>query len=162
MGVLVKPQADQAGGILRTVDITQETAGWHSISFSVYRHLLARVDRPQDMSIEVRGAGNTHRRIQHILDTDQEAERFIIVEVTTPTGNWSSFPPHKHNTENPPHESYLEETYYHPVQPTNGFAFQRVYDYAGFAETVVVHNADLVLVPRGLYKALYAVIIGPQ
>src|SRR5437016_1865606 len=129
MGVLVKPQADQAGGILRTVDITQETPGWHYTSFSVHGHLPARVVRPQDMSIEVRGAGNTQRRIQHILDTDQEAERLVIVEAITPTGNWSSFPPHKHNTENPPHESYLEETHYHHVQPTNGFAFQRVYDY---------------------------------
>jgi 5-deoxy-D-glucuronate isomerase len=142
MCVLVKPQADQAGGILRTVDITQETAGWYSISFSVYRHLLPRLVRPQDMNIEVCGAGNTYRRIQHILDANQEAECFIIVEVITPTGNWSSFPPHKHNTENPPHESYLEKTYYHPVQPTNGFAFQRVYDYAGFVEPVAVHEAD--------------------
>ncbi|HZU00685.1 MAG TPA: 5-deoxy-glucuronate isomerase [Ktedonobacteraceae bacterium] len=142
MGVLVKPQADQAGGILRAVDITQETAGWHSISFSVYGHLLARVVHRPDMSIEVRSAGNTHRGIQHILDADQEAERFIIVEVITSTGNWSSFPSHKHNTDNPPHESYLEKTYYHPVQSTNGFAFQRVYDYARFVETVAVHEAD--------------------
>src|SRR2546421_12492095 len=96
------------------------------------RHLPARVIRPEDVSVELRGEGNTQRRVQHILDTDQEAERLIVVEVSTPAGNWSSFPPHKHDTENPPYEAYLEETYYHHVQPNDGFAFQRIYDYEGY------------------------------
>ncbi len=118
---------------------------------TAHRHLPARVLRPQDVSVELRGEGNTQRRIQHILDTDQEAEHLIIVEVITPAGNWSSFPPHKHDTENPPYEAYLEETYYHHVQPADGFAFQRVYTYEGFDETVAVHDGDLVLVPRGYH-----------
>ncbi len=102
---------------------------------TAHRHLPARVLRPQDVSVELRGEGNTQRRIQHILDTDQEAEHLIIVEVITPAGNWSSFPP----------------TYYHHVQPADGFAFQRVYTYEGFDETVAVHDGDLVLVPRGYH-----------
>jgi 5-deoxy-glucuronate isomerase len=118
---------------------------------TTHRHLPARVLRPEDVSVELRGEGNTRRRIQHILDTDQEAEHLIIVEVITPAGNWSSFPPHKHDTENPPYEAYLEETYYHHVQPADGFAFQRVYTYEGFDETVAVHDGDLVLVPRGYH-----------
>lgn len=118
---------------------------------TTHRHLPARVIRPEEVSVELRGEGNTQRRIQHILDTDQEAERLIIVEVITPAGNWSSFPPHKHDTENPPHEAYLEETYYHRLQPTNGFAFQRVYTYDSFDETVAVHDGDLVLVPKGYH-----------
>ncbi|TME12575.1 MAG: 5-deoxy-glucuronate isomerase [Chloroflexi bacterium] len=118
---------------------------------TAHRHLPARVLRPQDVSVELRGEGNTQRRIQHILDTDQEAEHLIIVEVITPAGNWSSFPPHKHDTENPPYEAYLEETYYHHVQPADGFAFQRVYTYEGFDETVAVHDGDLVLVPKGYH-----------
>jgi len=109
------------------------------------------VIRPEDVSVELRGEGNTRRRVQHILDTDQEAERLIAVEVITPAGNWSSFPPHKHDTENPPHEAYLEETYYHHMQPTDGFAFQRVYTGEGFDETVAVHDGDLVLVPKGYH-----------
>ena len=118
---------------------------------TAHRHLPARVLRPQDVSVELRGEGNTQRRIQHILDIDQEAEHLIIVEVITPAGNWSSFPPHRHDTENPPYEAYLEETYYHHVQPADGFAFQRVYTYEGFDETVAVHDGDLVLVPRGYH-----------
>ncbi len=118
---------------------------------TTHQHLPARVIRPEEISIELRGEGNTQRRVQHILDTDQEAERLIIVEVITPAGNWSSFPPHKHDTENPPYEAYLEETYYHHVQPAGGFAFQRVYNYEGFDETVAVHNGDLVLVPKGYH-----------
>ena len=118
---------------------------------STHQHLPARVIRPEDVSVEIRGEGNTQRRVQHILDTDQEAERLIVVEVITPAGNWSTFPPHKHDTENPPHEAYLEETYYHHVQPADGFAFQRVYNYEGFDETVAVHDEDLVLVPKGYH-----------
>jgi len=118
---------------------------------TTHRHLPARVIRPEDVSVELRGEGNTRRRVQHILDTDQEAERLIAVEVITPAGNWSSFPPHKHDTENPPHEAYLEETYYHHMQPTDGFAFQRVYTGEGFDETVAVHDGDLVLVPKGYH-----------
>jgi len=118
---------------------------------TTHRYLPARVIRPEEVSVELRGEGNTQRRIQHILDTDQEAERLILVEVITPAGNWSSFPPHKHDTENPPHEAYLEETYYHRLQPTDGFAFQRVYTYDGFDETVAVHDGELVLVPKGYH-----------
>lgn len=118
---------------------------------TTHRHLPARVIRPEEVSVELRGEGNTRRRVQHILDTDQEAERLILVEVITPAGNWSSFPPHKHDTENPPHEAYLEETYYHRLQPAGGFAFQRVYTYDGFDETVAVRDGDLVLVPKGYH-----------
>lgn len=118
---------------------------------TTHRHLPARIIRPKEISIELRGEGNTRRRVQHILDTDQEAERLIIVEVITPAGNWSSFPPHKHDAENPPHESYLEETYYHRIDPGGGFAFQRVYNYEGLDETVAVHDGDLVLVHKGYH-----------
>jgi 5-deoxy-glucuronate isomerase len=118
---------------------------------TTHQHLPPRVIRPEEVSVELRGEGNTQRRVQHILDTDQIAERLIVVEVITPAGNWSSFPPHKHDTENPPHEAYLEETYYHHVQPTDGFAFQRVYNYEGFDETVTVQDGNLVLIPKGYH-----------
>ena len=118
---------------------------------TAHTHLPARLIRPEDASVELRGEGNTQRRVQHILDIDQEAERLIVVEVITPAGNWSTFPPHKHDTENPPHEAYLEETYYHRISPGDGFAFQRVYNYEGFDESVAVRDGDLVLVPRGYH-----------
>lgn len=138
---------------------------------STHQHLPARVIRPQEISVELRGEGGTRRRVQHILDTDQEAESLIIVEVITPAGNWSSFPPHKHDTVNPPHESYLEETYYHRIEPVDGFAFQRVYNYEDLDETVAVHDGDLVLVRKGYHVVSAApgcdlyylnVMAGPQ
>lgn len=115
------------------------------------RSFPARLVTPQDVSIELRGEGNTLRRIQHLLDIDQEAGRLILVEVYTPAGNWSSFPPHKHDRENPPYEAYLEETYYHHVQPDDGWALQRVYRPGEFDETVAVHDGDLVLVLKGYH-----------
>lgn len=118
---------------------------------TTHQHLPARMIRPEDVSVEQRGEGNTQRRVQHILDIDQEAEHLIVVEVLTPAGNWSSFPPHKHDTENPPYEAYLEETYYHHIAPSDGFAFQRVYNDQDINETVAVHDGDLVLVPKGYH-----------
>ncbi len=115
------------------------------------RSFPARLLKPEEASIELRGEGNTLRRVQHLLDTDQEAGRLILVEVYTPAGNWSSFPPHKHDTENPPYEAYLEETYYHHIQPADGCAIQRVYTPGDFDETVTVHDGDLVLVPKGYH-----------
>jgi 5-deoxy-glucuronate isomerase len=138
---------------------------------TTHRHLPARVIRPAEVSVELRGEGNARRRVQHILDTDQEAERLILVEVITPAGNWSSFPPHKHDTENPPYEAYLEETYYHRISPDDGFAFQRVYSGQDFDESVAVHDGDLVLVPKGYHVVSAApgcdlyylnVMAGPQ
>src|SRR2546425_4195827 len=162
MGVLIKSQTEQTDGILRTLDITPQTAGWQYVSFATYqltrgqtlrgaadgrettgvvlsgigraelngqsvgqlgerlsvfeekppyalylsedasyqvectsdgmeiavasaptthRHLWARMVRPEDVSVEIRGEGNTQRRVQHILDIDQEAEHLIVVEV---------------------------------------------------------------------------------
>ena len=57
----------------------------------------------------------------------EKADSLLVVEVKTPSGNWSSYPPHKHDSDNIPVETYLEETYYHRINPAQGFAFQRVY-----------------------------------
>lgn len=56
-----------------------------------------------------------------------EADSLLVVEVITPGGHWSSYPPHKHDRDDPPVETLLEETYYHRLNPPQGFAFQRVY-----------------------------------
>ena len=70
----------------------------------------------------------------------------------TPPGHWSSYPPHKHDRDAMPEESFLEETYYHRVSPPQGFALQRVYtDDGSLDETLVVRDGDTVLVPRGYH-----------
>jgi 5-deoxy-glucuronate isomerase len=99
-----------------------------------------------------RGEGMEERRIANILMGDQEAEALLVTEVVTPRGHWSSYPPHKHDTDDPPHETYLEETYYHRLRPTVGFAFQRVYSGDGdLDEAIAVRDGDVVLVPRGYH-----------
>jgi len=107
---------------------------------------------PSGARREERGTGSEAREIHHILMEDQPAESLLVTEVRTPAAHWSSFPPHKHDVDDPPNETLLEETYYHRVQPSGGFGFQRVYtDDRSLDEAVAVGDGDLVLVPRGYH-----------
>ncbi|TMF68196.1 MAG: 5-deoxy-glucuronate isomerase [Chloroflexi bacterium] len=99
-----------------------------------------------------RGSGRTERTIHNILMEDRPAESLLVTEVFTPAGNWSSYPPHKHDTDDPPRETYLEETYYHRTARPEGFAVQLVYtDDRSLDEAIQVHDGDVVLVPRGYH-----------
>lgn len=104
------------------------------------------------MSQEVRGEGTNRRFVRNVLPQTEPAQRLLVVEVITPGGHWSSYPPHKHDTDAPPAETQLEETYYHRLNPPQGFAFQRVYtDDRSLDEAVCVEDGDVVLVPRGYH-----------
>ena len=110
----------------------------------------ARVLEPG--AVEVRGEGSFERRIHPILMGDQEADALLVCEVLTPGGHWSSYPPHKHDRDAMPEESFLEETYYHRVAPAHGFGLQRVYTAdRSLDETLAVGDRDTVLVPRGYH-----------
>jgi 5-deoxy-glucuronate isomerase len=112
--------------------------------------------RPEEIEVERRGSGGMEREVRPILMAEREVERLLVVEVLTPDGHWSSYPPHKHDRDALPEESYLEETYYHRVQPEQGFAVQRVYtEDRSLDETMTVVDGDTVLVPRG-YHAVSA------
>jgi 5-deoxy-glucuronate isomerase len=105
-----------------------------------------------------RGSGGTERTIHNILMEDRPAEALLVTEVLTPGGNWSSYPPHKHDTDNLPTESYLEETYYHRTARPEGFAVQMVYTHdRSLDEALQVRDGDVVLVPRGFHP----VVAGP-
>ncbi|PXF28909.1 5-deoxyglucuronate isomerase [Pokkaliibacter plantistimulans] len=111
-----------------------------------------RLIKPEDVPAMNRGQGTNERYIHNILMGENPAESLLITEVYTPNGHWSSYPPHKHDSDNLPQESYLEETYYHKVNPPQGFAFQRVYtDDRSIDETLSVHNNEVVLVPGGYH-----------
>jgi len=85
------------------------------------------------------------------------AHRLLVCEVYTPGGNWSSFPPHKHDVHNPPGEVDLEEIYYYRVSRPEGYAIQRVYTQdRSLDETVTVHDGELVLVPCGYHPVVAA------
>jgi 5-deoxy-glucuronate isomerase len=87
-----------------------------------------------------------------ILMGDRPAESLLVCEVHTPPGHWSSYPPHKHDRDALPEESLLEETYYHRIDPAQGFALQRVYTGDGaLDEAIVVRDREVVLVPRGYH-----------
>ena len=115
--------------------------------------LPARVIPPGDVGAETRGTGTNTRHVRNILpDTSPHAESLLVVEVVTPGGNWSSYPPHKHDVDDPPNETLLEETYYHRLARGSGFAVQRVYtDDGTLDETMAVGDGDVVLVPRGYH-----------
>jgi 5-deoxy-glucuronate isomerase len=106
----------------------------------------------KEMSREVRGSGTNTRYVRNILPQTEEADSLLVVEVITPGGHWSSYPPHKHDKAAAGQETALEETYYHRLKPSQGFAFQRVYtDERDIDETFCVRDGDLVLVPRGYH-----------
>jgi 5-deoxy-glucuronate isomerase len=109
----------------------------------------ARLIRPEDVSKEVRGTGTNTRYVYDILPESVPAEHLLVVEVVTPGGHWSSYPPHKHDSAQGG-ESQLEETYYHRLSRPGGFGFQRVYtEDRSLDESMAIEDRDLVLVPRG-------------
>ena len=115
-------------------------------------HRPARLIEPASMTRSVRGKGANTRYVCDILPQTAEADGLLVVEVVTPSGHSSSYPPHKHDSDNIPLESSLEETYYHRLNPEQGFAFQRVYtDDRSIDEAMAVENHDVVMVPRGYH-----------
>lgn len=127
---------------------------------------------PAGARLEVRGSGAMERRIYHILMEDQAASSLLVTEVMTPAGHWSSYPPHKHDTDDPPRECLLEEIYFFRFRDPGGFGLMRVYTADGtLDESIAVRDRDLVLVPRGYhtfsaapgYDAYYLnVMAGPR
>ena len=121
--------------------------------------LEPRLVTPDDVEIEVRGSGNATRQINHIIKPEFPAQRLLVVEVFTPAGNWSSYPPHKHDEDRPPGEVVLEEVYYYRTQsePEGAFAVQRLYSpQHGTDLTETVRDGDLMLVPHGYHTTAAA------
>lgn len=108
---------------------------------------------PETMSQETRGKGTNVRHVTNILpETDPTADALLVVEVITPGGHTSSYPPHKHDQDDLPNESYLEETYYHRLNPPQGYGFQRVYtDDRSLDEVMLLEDGVATLVPKGYH-----------
>ena len=117
--------------------------------------LPARIIRKEEIATNVRGAANAARGVSTLLDSDDIAERLTVYEIHTPSGNWSSFPPHRHDTRN--NSSYHEETYYYRLQPTDGFAIQRIYTRDTELDVALpVHDGDVVLIHEGYHPVVKA------
>ncbi|MEP6921324.1 MAG: 5-deoxy-glucuronate isomerase [bacterium] len=117
----------------------------------------ARLITSDDVEVEIRGGANATRQINHILKPEFPAQRLMLVEVYTPSGNWSSYPPHKHDVHQPPEEVDLEEIYYYKVDRPEGYAIQRVYTADGrIDQTLTVRDGELVLIPEGYHPVVAA------
>jgi len=107
---------------------------------------------PDEVEIEIRGAGNATRQVNNIMMPDFPADRLLICEVFTPAGNWSGWPPHRHDFDDPPREAVLEETYYYQLSRPEGWAFMRVYHRDGSRDRLMaVRHGDLVIVDQGYH-----------
>jgi 5-deoxy-glucuronate isomerase len=111
----------------------------------------AQIIGPAGIAMEERGAGTNTRYIHNIaMEGRDVADSLLVTEVFTPAGHWSSYPPHRHDEDDFPRMTYLEETYYHRLNPARGFGIQRVFTEDGtLDETMAVGDHDVVLVPRG-------------
>eukprot|EP01105_Mastigella_eilhardi_P015047 TRINITY_DN3421_c0_g1_i1.p1 TRINITY_DN3421_c0_g1~~TRINITY_DN3421_c0_g1_i1.p1 ORF type:complete len:324 (-),score=71.31 TRINITY_DN3421_c0_g1_i1:31-1002(-) len=123
------------------------------------------VVKPENVRVEIRGGDHATRHINSIMPPGFPCSRLVIVEVYTPAGNWSSYPPHKHDahrtgTDGKVVEADLDEIYYYKIDPPAGFAVQRVYTDEGsplqragrpIDATVTARDNDVVLVPEGYH-----------
>jgi 5-deoxy-glucuronate isomerase len=117
--------------------------------------LPARLITPEKMARTQRGSGSNTRYVCDILPASEPAAHLLVVEVRTPAGHSSSYPPHKHDADSIPAESVLEETYYHKIDPPQGFALQRVYtDDRSLDQTMSAEDGDVVMVPRGYHPVV--------
>jgi 5-deoxy-glucuronate isomerase len=148
--VYAPPGADLA---LRAVTAAEVAIGWAPAEQGPAPALL----EPEGCRIWRRGSGSSERLVCDILMEDRPATSLLVTEVVTPGGHWSSWPPHKHDTDDPPRECYLEETYYHRIRGGSGFALQLVYTPdLTLDEAVRVSDGDVVLVPRGYHPVAAA------
>ncbi|NNC22621.1 5-deoxy-glucuronate isomerase [Salinisphaera sp. USBA-960] len=117
-----------------------------------YGQHAPRLIEPGQIKQATRGEGANVRHVHDILPETEPADSLLVVEVYTPAGNWSSYPPHKHDQDNLPYESFLEESYYHRLNPSQGFGFQRVYTPdRSLDEAMAFGDGSSVVVPRGYH-----------
>lgn len=120
----------------------------------------ARFKRPQEAAIEIRGGDNATRQINSLIEPGFNCQKIVSVEVYTPSGNWSSFPAHKHDARKTDAmgnlvEACLEEIYFYKIEKPEGHAIQQVYnDDSSIDEIMKVKTNDAVLVPKGYHPVV--------
>lgn len=113
-------------------------------------HAARRIG-PEGINLAPRGRSTNTRYINNIaMEGEDYADSLLVTEVFTPAGHWSSYPSHRHDEDDFPRITYLEETYYHRLNPSDGFGIQRVYtDDGALDECMALSDGDVVMVPRG-------------
>ena len=116
--------------------------------------------KPNEVNIEIRGGDNATRQINSLIEPGFGCNKLVSVEVYTPSGNWSSFPAHKHDKriidkDNNLLEAELEEIYFYKTEKKQGFAIQQVYTYdRSLNEVLITKNNDLVTIPKGYHPVV--------
>ena len=118
----------------------------------------ARVITPAEQRIAEVGEGNWSRSVRTILGPDHDAQRLLLGETINPAGNWSSYPPHRHDRDNPPEEVDLEEVYLFKTNPAGGFGVQIRYelDGDGAEEAFLVRDDDIAVIRSGFHPVVAA------
>lgn len=117
----------------------------------------AFVVRPADVGVRVVGEASWRREVHDVVDESRPAARLMVGETFNQPGAWSSYPPHKHDVQDPPVEVQLEEIYHYRLQPAGGFGLQRIYSpERSFDQTFAVENGDTVLIPFGYHPVVAA------
>jgi 5-deoxy-glucuronate isomerase len=115
----------------------------------------ARIIGPDDQRIATVGEGTWQRSVRTMLGPEHTASRLLVGETINPPGCWSSYPPHKHDTHEPPEEVRLEEVYLFRVQPENGFGVQILYE-PGQERSFMVRDGEVAVIPSGYHPVVAA------
>jgi 5-deoxy-glucuronate isomerase len=115
----------------------------------------ARLIGSTEQKVRTAGTGNWARSIRTILGPEDDAGRLVLGETINPPGNWSSYPPHKHDRHAPPEEVALEEVYYYRFKPEGGFGVQLIYDEHD-ERAQIVRDGDVVAIPSGYHPVVAA------
>lgn len=116
----------------------------------------ARIIAAAEQRIAEVGEGNWSRTVRTILGPEQDAVRLLLGETLNPPGNWSSYPPHRHDRHDPPREVKLEEVYLFKVDPPGGFGMQILYEEDGPEEAFLVRDDDVAVIRRGFHPVVAA------
>jgi 5-deoxy-glucuronate isomerase len=132
-----------------------EIADCRTLTVSGATTFEPRLIRPEECGYEIRGGGNATRQIVDIMPPGFPADRLLVCEVFTPGGNWSSYPPHKHDVDDPPREADLDEIYYFRFREPEGYGFHRLYT-RRTDHTLRVTHGDVVAVRQGYHPFVTA------
>lgn len=141
-----------------TSDMLDFAYGWAA----AHEKHPARLVRPAEVAVEIRGGDNATRQINKMIPPGFDCSRLVVVEVYTPGGNWSSYPPHKHDqhtldAQGSLVEADLEEVYFYKIEKPEGYAFQRIYTAdQELDELILARDSHLVLSPQGYHPVVAA------
>jgi 5-deoxy-glucuronate isomerase len=130
----------------------ETTAELAEIRLNSQRKLQPHIYHPSEIGSENRGNEGFMRQVLRIIRPEAEADRLMMNEVYTPSGNWSTYPPHKHEVHNPPGEFDLDEIYYFRIDHPDGYALVRLYDSASTRDAAAtIHDGDVVVLRDGYH-----------